>query len=61
MQHILVLFYSDLGLKDITKILLKNRCVDVDFETENNKQTPLITACIMGNYEIVRLLLIAKA
>lgn len=35
--------------------------MDVDLETENNRQTPLITACLMGNYEIVRLLLLAKA
>jgi ankyrin repeat protein len=35
--------------------------VDVDLETDNNRQTPLITACLMGNYEIVRLLLLAKA
>lgn len=43
------------------KILLSNKCVDVDLETENNRQTPLITACLMGNYEIVRLLLLYHA
>ena len=43
------------------KILLNNKRVDVDLETENNKQTPLLTACIAGNYEIVRLLLLANA
>lgn len=43
------------------RILLKNKLVDVDMETENNRQTPLITACLMGNYEIARLLLLAKA
>ena len=49
------------GLKDIMKILLRNKRVDVDLETEGNKQTPLLTACICGNYEIVRLLLLAGA
>lgn len=43
------------------RILLRNKAVDVDLETEQNRQTPLITACICGNYEIVRLLLLANA
>ena len=43
------------------KILLRNKRVDVDLETEGNRQTPLLTACICGNYEIVRLLLLAGA
>lgn len=42
-------------------MLLKNKNIDVDLETENNKQTPLITACLCGNYEIVRLLILSKA
>ena len=52
---------SHSGLKDILRIFLQNKQIDVDLETENNKQTPLITACLCGNYEIVRLLLMAKA
>lgn len=30
-------------------------------ETANNKQTPLTVACMRANYEIVRLLVLAKA
>lgn len=30
-------------------------------ETMNNKQTPLTVACMRGNYEIVRLLVLAGA
>ena len=43
------------------KLLLSSKQVDIDLETENNRQTPLLTACLCGNYEIVRMLLLAGA
>ncbi len=49
------------GLKEIIKFLLRNKNIDVDQETSSNKQTALIVACMNGNYEIVRLLVMAFA
>lgn len=54
-------FYYNLGLKEICRHLLRNKKIDVDLETANNKQTPLVVACMRGNYEIVRLLVLANA
>jgi ankyrin repeat protein len=42
-------------------MLLKNEYIDVDLETPNNRQTPLIAACGGVNYEMVKLLLDANA
>ena len=43
------------------KQILKHPDIDVDLETHNNKQTPLIVACMSGNYEIMRILLLCNA
>jgi ankyrin repeat protein len=43
------------------KHFLRNKKIDVDLETMHSKQTPLIVACLRGNYEIVRLLVLANA
>lgn len=53
--------HLSLGLKEITKFLLKNKKIDIDLETHNNRQTPLIVACMRGNYEMARIILIGGA
>jgi ankyrin repeat protein len=57
----MVRFLSNQGLKEICRLFLTHPLIDVDFETENNRQTPLIVACMSGNYEIMRLLTLANA
>lgn len=45
------------GRTEIAKILLRNQYIDIDMETPENGQTPLIAACMGHNYEMVKLLL----
>lgn len=40
---------------------MKNKKIDIDLETNNNRQTPLIVACMRGNYEMARMMLIGGA
>ena len=48
-------------MKEICKHLLKNKKIDLDFETKANLQTPLIIACMRANYEIARILVLGGA
>jgi ankyrin repeat protein len=59
--RILVTCFQDAGLKEICRLFLTHPQIDVDFETEGNRQTPLLVACMCGNYEIMRLLTLANA
>ena len=41
----------------MAKLLLENKFIDCDLETEHNKHTPLTVACLGSNYEMVKLLI----
>ena len=45
----------------MVQLLLKNLTIDIDFATFGKGYTPLIVACLTGNFEIVQLLLEAGA
>jgi len=42
-----------IGKLDTVKLLLQNLTIDIDFGTYDSGYTPLIVACLTGNYEIV--------
>ena len=42
-----------MGKLDTAKLLLQNLSIDIDFGTYDSGYTPLIVACLTGNYEIV--------
>lgn len=42
---------------DLTKQLMLNKMIDVDLHSPLNRQTPLIAACMGGNYEMAKYLL----
>lgn len=48
---------SALGRQECVKMILDNPTTDVDLPSEEAGYTPLATACITGNYDIVRMLL----
>lgn len=45
------------GKTELAKLLLKHPMIDIDLHTPNNRQNPLIVACLGRNYEFVKLLL----
>lgn len=49
------------GKTEIAKLLLKHPMIDIDLHTPNNKQSPLIVACMGANYEFSKMLLDAGA
>jgi ankyrin repeat protein len=49
---------SFLGRYDVVRLLLENPSIDIDFSSEDTGQTPLTSACMTGNYEIVKMLVI---
>jgi ankyrin repeat protein len=50
-----------IGKTELAKLLMKHPMIDLDLHTPSNRQTPLIVACMGGNYEFVKLLLDAGA
>lgn len=46
-----------LGRPECAKMILDNPTIDIDLASEETGYTPLATACITGNYDIVRMLL----
>lgn len=47
---------SFLGRVRISELLLENPLIDLDLPTESHEYTPLSSACMAGNFEIVKLL-----
>lgn len=45
-----------LGRVRITELLLENPMIDIDMGTEDHEYTALSSACMAGNFEIVKLL-----
>jgi ankyrin repeat protein len=46
-----------IGSKSITNFLLRQKNIDIDFRTEPHFYSPLHIACMMGNFELVEILL----